>query len=70
MSGCGQGREPTETVRECVNKVLTLVSFLDPLPKKKGGSGEYSTASHYGLAVAMESAKSQAFEIFCWASVN
>ena len=35
-----------------------LVSFPDPPPKRKGGSGEYSTSSHYGLAVAMDSAKS------------
>ena len=27
-----------------------VVSFPDP-PKRKGGSGEYSTTSHYGLAV-------------------
>jgi len=27
-------------------------------PRRKGGSGEYSTSSHYGLAVAMDSAKS------------
>ena len=47
-----------------------VVSFPDPPPKRKGGSGEYSTTSHYGLAVAMDSAKSQAFEVSCWASVN
>jgi len=28
------------------------------------------TSSHYGLAVAMDSAKRQAFEVSCWASVN
>ena len=49
---------------------MCIVSFPDPPPKRKGGSGEYSTSSHYGLAVAMESAKSQVFEVFCWASVN
>ena len=47
-----------------------LVSFPDPPPKRKGGSGEYSTSSHYGLAVATDSAKSQGFEVSCWASVN
>ena len=47
-----------------------LVSYPDPPPKRKGGSGEYSTSSHYGLAVAMESTKSQAFKVSCWASVN
>ena len=47
-----------------------IVSFPDPPPKRKGGSGEYSTISHYGLAVAMDSAKSQVFEVSCWASVN
>ena len=44
-----------------------LVSFPDPPLKRKGGSGEYSTSSHYGLVVAMDSAKSQAFEVSCWA---
>ena len=38
----------------------------DPPPKRKGGSGEY-TPSHYGLAIAMDSAKSQAFEVSWWA---
>ena len=37
---------------------LELVLFPDPPPRRKGGSGEYSTSSHYGLAVAMDSAKS------------
>ena len=50
--------------------MCVVVSFPDPPPKRKGGSGEYSTTSHYGLAVAMDSAKSQAFEVSCWASVN
>ena len=36
---------------------LNLVSFPEPPPKRKGGSGEYSTSSHYGLAVAMVKAK-------------
>ena len=35
--------------------VVMLVSFPDPPPKWKGESGEYSTSSHYGLAVAMDS---------------
>ena len=35
-----------------------LVSCPDPPPKRKGGSGEYSTSSHHGLAVAMDSARS------------
>ena len=47
-----------------------IVSFLDPPPKRKGGSGKYSTVSYHGLAVAMDSAKSEAFEVSCWASVN
>ena len=38
---------------------LEIVSFPDPPPKRKGGSGEYSTSSHYGLAVAMDSAKAK-----------
>ena len=52
--------------------MVALVSFPDPPPKRKGGSGEYSTASHYGLAVAMESTKSQAFEVSSvnWRSVK
>ena len=37
----------------------TLVSFPDPPPKRKGGSGEYSTSSHYELAVAMDSLKAR-----------
>ena len=49
---------------------MSLVSFPDPPPKRKGGSGEYSTASHHGLAIAMDSAKSEAFEVACWASAN
>ena len=49
---------------------MLLVSFPDPPPKRKGGSGEYSAASHHGLAVAMDSAKSSAFEVAFWASVN
>ena len=32
--------------------------YPDPPPKGKGGSGEYGTASHHGLAVAVDSAKS------------
>ena len=34
---------------------FSLVSFPDPPPNRKGGSG---TSSHYGLAVAIDSAKS------------
>ena len=41
---------------------MYLVSFPDPLPKRKGGSDEYSTSSHYGLAVAMV----KATEMSCW----
>ena len=48
--------------------LLPIFSFLDPPPRRKGGSGEYSTSSHYGLAVAMDSAKTQAFEVSCWAA--
>ena len=29
----------------------------DPPPIRKGGSGEYSTSSHHGLDVAMDSAR-------------
>ena len=35
-----------------------VVSYPDPPPKRKGGSGEYSTSSHHELAIAMDSAKS------------
>ena len=34
-----------------------LVSFPDPPPKRKGGSGEYCISSHYGLAAAMDTKK-------------
>jgi len=34
-----------------------LVSFPDPPPKRKGGSGEYCISPHYGLAVAMDTKK-------------
>ena len=37
---------------------------------RKGGSAKYSTASHHGLAVAMDSARSKAFEVACWTSAN
>ena len=47
-----------------------IVSYPDPPPKRKGGSGEYSAASCHGLAVTMDSAKSSVFEVTCWASVN
>ena len=33
-------------------------AFPDPPPKRKGETGENSTSSHYGLAVAMNSVKS------------
>ena len=36
-----------------------LVSFPDPPPRRKGGSGEYSTSSHYGLAAAIDSPKAK-----------
>ena len=49
---------------------MYLVSSPDPPPKRKGGSGEYSAASHHGLAVAMDSGKSSALEVGCWASIN
>ena len=45
-----------------------IVSYPDPPPKRKGGSGEYSTASHHWLAVVMDSAKS--LEVACWASIG
>ena len=35
-----------------------LVSYPDPPPKRKGGFGVFSTASHHGLAVVLDSAKS------------
>ena len=37
---------------------LLVSLFPDPPLKRRGGSGEYSTSSHYGLAVAMDPAKS------------
>ena len=64
----GKGDTQMKTVlstKQCKQKIFTL--FLDSPPKRKGGE---SPVSHYGLAVAMESAKSQAFEVSCWASVN
>ena len=45
-----------------------LVLFPDPPPKRKRGSGEYSTASHHGLAIAMDYTKSEASEVAYWAS--
>ena len=42
-----------------------LVSFPDPPLKRKGGSSEYSTSTHYGLALAMDTPKS-----YCLVSVN
>ena len=55
------GKKEPDLVDTCI------VSFPDPPQKRKGGSGK---SSHYGLAVAIESAKSQVFEVSCWASVN
>ena len=40
----------------CVASVV--VSYPDPPPKRKVKSGEYITALHHGLAVAMDSTKS------------
>ena len=49
--------------------MVMLVSNPDPSLKMKGGSGEYSTSSHHGLAVAMDFTKSYAFEVTCWVSI-
>ena len=38
-------------------------------PKRKGGSGECSTASHYGIAVAMDSAEAKLLELLARLSV-
>jgi len=46
---------------------VPLVLILHPPPKRKVGCGEYSTASHHGLAFAMDSAKSK---VACWVLVN
>ena len=62
MCSCGH-----DAAVKCIFNA-SLVS--DPPPKRKGGSGKYNTSSPYGLAVAMDSAKSQAFDVSCWASVN
>ena len=40
-----------------------LVSFPDPPPRRKGGSGEYSIDSHHGLAVAMNFAKAKPLKL-------
>ena len=40
--------------------------FPDPPPKRKGESGRM----YRGLAVSMDSAKSKAIEVSCWASVR
>ena len=37
--------------------------YPDPTPKRKGGSGEYSTALHHGLAVTMDSAKAKPLKL-------
>ena len=47
-----------------------IVSFPDSSPERKGGSGKYSTSSHYGLAVAMDYLKAKLLMSLCWASVN
>ena len=39
----------------CTVALWNTVLYPDPPPKRKGGSGEYSIASHHGLAVAMDS---------------
>ena len=53
------GEVPTHpNLFEPLFKTGKLVLYPDPPPKRKGGSGEYSTSSHHGLAVAMDSAKS------------
>ena len=36
-----------------ISKTFQVVSFSDPPQRGMGGSGEYSTFPHYGLAVAM-----------------
>ena len=38
---------------------MHVVLSPDPPPKRKGGSGEYSTLSHHGLAVAMNLLKAK-----------
>ena len=49
----------TQTLRKINRTILVFYSlYPDPPPKRKGGSGEYSTASHHRLAFAMNSAKS------------
>ena len=61
------------SIEQCKQKILThkvrdsLVTRPSFKEERCGGGG---TASHYGLAVAMEMAKSQAFEVSCWASVS
>jgi len=44
--------------------MFSIVSFPDPPPKRKGGSGDILTLR------ASCCYKSQAFEVSCWASVN
>ena len=46
-------------------------SIVPRPPKRKGRSGEHSTSSHeLWASVAMDSLKSQPFEVSCWTSVN
>lgn len=49
---------------ETLGHVLMFSCSLElrPLPKRKGGSDEYSTSSHYWLAVAMDSTKAKLLE--------
>ena len=47
-----------------------VVSTQTLLQRGKEGLVNIVQPSHYGLAVAMDSAKSEAFEVSCWASVN
>ena len=48
----------------CVSWQCYIVSSPDPPPKRKVGSGEYSTASHHGLAVAMDSGNAKPLKLF------
>ena len=54
-------------LKHCSQARQYLVSFPDRPPKRKG---EFLIFSHYGLAVAIDSSKSHAFEVSCRASVN
>ena len=72
-----EGKQDTQmktvlSTKQCKHKIFThrVRDGLVPRPSSKEERGGGSTASHYGLAVAMELAKSQAFEVSCWASAN